>query len=251
MQLEEIKTQVHDLKKDASAEAFDEHPFNITVRIEEWRGGYTHFLVQCPLYPLEKPKFNSRYDGQHNENLWQFEIPPHEGKWLSGWLWLETDGRFVRLYATGGRFGHASFVESGPAPENVFLSIPLSEGPAAEPYFKPDLKVEFAPQSYRYLLPWERCYQSPDAERGLAWELWINDCDLRTRTEGNETEGVARMLAGWHERFAWNEAGKAWYGRVARAIEGRYARERAELDHRPGTLDDAEPESQPGITEHH
>jgi len=63
VQVEQIKMHVHNLKKEASDEAFDRHFFEVRVRIEEWRGGYTRFEVAYPTSPLENPKSSSRYDG--------------------------------------------------------------------------------------------------------------------------------------------------------------------------------------------
>jgi hypothetical protein len=157
VQVEQIKMQLHNLKKEASDELFDRHFFEVRVRIEEWRGGYTHFEVAYPTSPLENPKSSSRYDGNRNERFWRFEIPRHEKEpRTAGTLWLETDGQRVTLHATGGRFGYASFFDSGPAPDNIFLAVPLSEGPLAERYFRPAFKLQYALNAYRYLQPWER-----------------------------------------------------------------------------------------------
>jgi hypothetical protein len=178
---------------------------------------------------------------------WRFEIPPHEGERLTtGTLWLETNGHLVTLHATGGRFGYASFFETEPAPDNIFLAIPLSEGPRAEQYFRPAFKLEYAPNTYRYLQPWERFYQHVDVQKGLGWELWIEDCDLRIRARGNGPKAVDQMLVDWRERFAWDDDGKAWHERVANAIEDRYTQERTELDRRVGGPPEAaEPVSKP------
>ena len=105
-----------------------------------------------------------------------------------------------------------------PAPDNVFLTAPLDEGPTAEPYFKPDRRIEIWHDVYRYLQPWERCYQHLDLQRGLAWELWIEDCNLFTRSEGNSAEARHLLLAEWRDKFAWDDAGKEWYERVAKLI---------------------------------
>ena len=120
------------MAEQARVKDFDRCFSGIEVRIEEWRGGYTRFEAHYPLCPLEKPMSFNHYDGGHNADLWRLEIPPHEREGLTGTLWLETDGRVVALYATGGRFGSASPVELKPRPENVFLAVPLNEGPAAE-----------------------------------------------------------------------------------------------------------------------
>jgi hypothetical protein len=252
-QVEQIKMHVHNLKKEASEKLFDEHFFEVWIRIEEWRGGYTHFEVAYPRSPLEKPKSSSVYGGNRDERFWQFEIPPQEGESptgglapFPGMLWLETKGELVTLHATGGRFGWASFSETKPAPDNIFLAVPLSEGPRAERYFKPALSFEYAPGCYRHLQPWERCYQHLDVQKGLGWELWIGDCDLRTRAKWNERKALDQMLADWRERFAWNDEGKAWHERVAKAVEDPYGQERAKLDPRAGgPQEDAAPTAGP------
>jgi hypothetical protein len=247
-QVEEVKVHLHNIRKDASAEVFDHCFFEVRIRIEEWRGGFTHCEVEYPSSPLLQPRSRSRYDGGRGEGFWHFNIPPYEGDRRSGGtLQLETNGRIVTLNATGGRFGYVSSVDTGPAPENVFLAIPLTEGPSAERYFKPAFRVDFAPECTRCLRPWERYYQHLDVDKGLAWDLWIDDCDLRTRTEGNETTASAQMLADWRERFAWNEEGKSWHERVSNAIQERERWESNRFS--MGTEEDADGALEPDMTE--
>jgi hypothetical protein len=188
------------------------------------------------LYPSEKPKSGRRYDGNHDERFWQFEIPPQADEWSAGTLWLERKGELVTLHATGGRFGD---------PASVFLAVPLSEGPPAEQYFRPALPVEYASGAC-WFQPWGRFYQHLDAHKGLGWDLWIEDCDLRTRAKWNERKALDQMLADWRGRFAWNDEGKAWHERVAKAVEDPYGQERAKPDPRAGgPQEDAAPTAGP------
>jgi hypothetical protein len=202
---------------------------NLRVRIQEWRGGYTHIDVHNPLFPSEKRESIDLYGGNRHNSLWQFDLPARVGEFHSGTLTLEWDGYQARLYAVGGRFERASFMESDPARHNVFFNAPLNEGPTAEPYFRPAHRFEYLPDVYRYLHPWERYYQHLDVEKGLAWELWVEDCDLHTRSDHNGSEARRLLLAEWRENFAWNDAGKEWYQRVAKAMEDVNKTEMADM----------------------
>jgi hypothetical protein len=106
----------------------------------------------------------------------------------------------------------------------------MEEGPRAEPYFKPECRVEFYPDVHSFLPPWKRCYEHLDLQKGLAWRLWVEDCDLLTRSQGNGSDARRLLLAQWRERFAWNDAGKEWFERVAKAVEAEYEKEMAELN---------------------
>jgi hypothetical protein len=231
-ELDEIKASIrlHDvLSKEAGGEDFDKWFYaDIWVSIQEWRGGYTHIEVEYPFCPLAKPKTIDLYVGS-GRDLWQFDLPDRP-RLTSGTLWLEWNGSCVTLYATGGRFGWASLTDTKPATHNIFLTAPLQEGPKAEPYFKPDCRIEFYPGVYSFLPPWKRCYEHLDLQRGLALTLRIEDCDLLTCSEGNGTEARRRLLVEWRERFAWNDAGKEWFERVAKAVEAAHEKEMAELN---------------------
>jgi hypothetical protein len=153
------------------------------------------------------------------------------------------------MYAVGGRFEFANFTESEPALHNVFLTIPTEEGPRAEPYFKPDCRVEFYPNVHSFLPPWERRYKHLDLQKGLAWSLTVEDCDLLTRSQGNGSNAWRRLLAQWRERFAWNDAGKEWFERVVKAVEAARKKETAELNKgrvvQPSEGDQPPPQSVP------
>jgi hypothetical protein len=233
-ELDEIKASIrlHDvLSKEAGAEDFDKWFYgDIRVHIQEWRGGHTHIEVEYPFCPLAKPKTIDLYIGSRRDRLWQFDLPDRVGEFHSGTLWLEWNGLCVTLYATSGRFGWRSLTETEPATHNIFLTAPLQEGPRAESYFKPDRRVEFYPDVYRFLPPWERCYEHLDLQKGLAWSLWVEDCDLFTSSQGNGSNARPRLLADWRERFAWDDAGKEWFKRVAKAVEAAQEKEMAELN---------------------
>jgi hypothetical protein len=217
----------------------------ITVHIQEWRGGYTHIRVRPHLCPHEKETTFELFRGNRPGQLWRFRLPERPGEWGGSTLSLDWDGRQISLYAIGGRFESASAAERIPVDGNVFLKAPTEEGPRAEPYFKPCRKVEFYPDVYRFLAPWERCYEHGDAQRGLSWELWIEDCELLARSR-TTADGRQRLLAGWHERFAWNDEGKEWYQRVERAVKDVFEKEMAELTPK---LADIEAVAQPGLIE--
>jgi hypothetical protein len=231
--MDEIKKGVYmpdDLSKKAGVEDFDRWFYgNITVRIQKWRGGYTHIEVEYPFCRSEKPESIKFYGGRDGASLWRFDLPSRPEEFTSAQVQLESDGHCVMLSATAGRFGWRGMTDNSPAPDNVFLTAPLDEGPTAEPYFKPDRRIEIWPDVYRYLEPWERCYQHLDLQRGLGWNLWIEDCDLLSRSQGNSTEARRLLLEEWRENFAWNDAGKEWYERVAKMIEDVHKKEMAEL----------------------
>ena len=205
-ELDEIKTSIrlHDvLSKEAGAKDLDKWFYaDIRVRIQEWRGGYTHVEVRYPFCPRKEPESIEQHHGRSKANLWLFDLPARAGQFCSGTLWLELDHHRLRLYAVGGRFERASFMDPEPAPENVFLMAPLEEGPRAEPYFKPDRRIEVYTDVYRWLSPWERCYEHLDLQKGLAWSLWVEDLDLFTRSQGNGSNARRRLLAEWREQFA-------------------------------------------------
>ncbi len=66
-ELDEVKASIRvhdDLSKKAGAKDFDKWFYgDILVRIQEWRGGYTHVEVKYPLCPSEKPKTIDLYLG--------------------------------------------------------------------------------------------------------------------------------------------------------------------------------------------
>jgi hypothetical protein len=142
-ELDEIKTSIlwHDVfsEKGAALEDFGKWFYgDIRVRIQEWRGGYAHVKVEYPYCPRKEPKSIELYHGRSGADLWQFQFQARPGEIFGGSLWLKWDGHHVRLYAAGGRFGWGSFMDPDPAPQNVFLTVPMGEGPRAEPYFKPE-----------------------------------------------------------------------------------------------------------------
>jgi hypothetical protein len=233
-ELDEIKTSIlwHDVlsEKGAALEDFGKWFYSdVRVRIQEWRGGYAHIEVEYPYCPRKEPESIELYHGRSSADLWQFHFQSRPGGILGGSLWLKWDGHHIRLYAVGGRFGWASFMDPEPAPQNVFLAVPTEEGPRAEPYFRPDRRIEVYTNVYRWLSPWERCYEHLDLQKGLAWSLWIHDCDLFTRSQGNGSNAQRRLLAEWREQFAGSDAGKEWYERVAKSFEDAEAREWTEL----------------------
>jgi len=113
---------------------------------------------------------------------------------------------------------------------NIFLAVNLEEGPSAEVYyFTPDSKVETYPNVYQRLPLWERRYRHADSQKGIAWDLWIHDCDLLAHSKGNSQQARHSLLAVWRERYAWNDAGKEWYQRITKIIEDAHKKEMAEL----------------------
>lgn len=232
-ELDEIKTSIrlHDvfLEKGAALEDFDKWFYgDIRVRIQEWRSGYTHIKVDYPYCPRKEPESIEQYHGRSSANLWRFDLPARAGEFRSRTLWLEWDGHHVTLSANS-LFGWTHSLRSPwQAPPNVFLTVPLQEGPEAEQYyFTPDRKVQTLPDVYEHLPPWQRCYENLDLQKGLAWCLWIHDCDLFTRSRGNEQEALRRLLVEWREL----SADKEWYMRVSKMfgdVEGKERAERAE-----------------------
>jgi hypothetical protein len=228
-EVDEIKTSIrlHDVfsEKGATLEDFDKWFYgDIWVHIQEWRGGYKHVEVKYPFCPRKVPESTERYHGRSSANLWRFDLPSRVGEFHSGTLWLEWDGHRVTLSA-GSLFGWAHFLNPEPAPPAMFLTVPLQEGPEAEQYyFTPDRKVQTLPDAHEQLPPWERCYEHLDLQKGLAWQLWIHDCDLFTQSQGSEQEARRRLLAEWREL----SADKEWYMRIAKMFEDVEAKERAE-----------------------
>jgi hypothetical protein len=224
-ELDEVKRWIlwHDvLSKKAAAEDFDKWFYgDITVDIQEWRGGYTHVKVEYPLCPSEKKKTVDLYEGEQHGRLWRFDVPARPGVLGSSTLWLDWDGHRVRLYATGGRFGWASLTDTSPAPGNVFLTVPMSEGPEAEEYYSLADCADFYPPM------WSRRYQHLDLQKGLAWSLRVHDCGLLVRSEGNARASRDLLFAEWRARFAWNDAGKEWLERFTKMYDDREASMRA------------------------
>lgn len=249
-ELDEVKTSIrvhNDLSKEADAKDFDQWFYgDIRVRIQEWRGGYTHIEVDYPSLRPEKQWSVDLYS-KRQAGLWRLELPaPAEESISHGTLWLKWNGYHAKLYATGGRFGYASFMDTEPAPQNVFLTVPTEEGPRAEPYFKPGCRVEFYPDVRSFLPPWERRYEHLDLEKGLAWSLTVEDCDLLTRSKANTSDARRLLLAEWRERFAWDDAGKEWFNRVAKAVDAAHEEETAELE-RERVVEPSEDDQPPAI----
>lgn len=110
------------------------------------------------------------------------------------------------------------------------LTAPLREGPRAEGYFfTPDREIETWPGVYFPLPVWKRRYLHVDAEKGVAWDLWIEDCDLFVRSEGNSRRALSLLLADWHEKFAFNETGEKWHKRVTEMFEKADQQQMAKL----------------------
>jgi hypothetical protein len=237
-ELDEIKTSIrlHDvLTKEGGTKDFDSWFYgDILVHIQEWRGGYTHVKVEHPFIPSERPKSIDLYDGRRRKRLWQFDLPLRKDGFLSGGtLWLDWDGAHLRLYATGARFGWASLTDTDPAPGNVFLSVPVGEGPQSEAYYRLSYSADLHPPM------WNRRYQHLDLQKGLAWSLAVDDCDLLAGSEGSARTSRDLLFAEWHTRFAWNEEGRDWLKRFAKIYEDREARESAKLAERSAAGDES------------
>jgi hypothetical protein len=175
----------------------------LSVRVQEWRGGYTHIAVENP-FPSHGPESIELYSGYSRTKLWRFSLPTPADLFLSD-LILDMDGQRAKLYATGSRFSSEDAIESW---RTVFLSIPLHEGPEAEGYYDDTC-----------LPDWNRRYRHIDSQKGLAWDLWFQDFDLRARCEGQEDEARRLLLMEWKSRFAWDDAGKQWFERIVKGIE--------------------------------
>ncbi len=67
------------------------------------------------------------------------------------------------------------------------------------------------------------------SKRALPGASRFEDCDLFTRSQGNGSKARPYLLSEWREQFAWDDAGKEWYERVAKAVQDVNAREWAEL----------------------
>jgi|SRR5579859_189949 len=190
---------------------------HLTIRVQVWRGGYTHINVENP-FSSHNPKSIELYSGYSRTDLWRFSLPSRVGEFTPE-LTLEMDGHGVKLYAAGSRFRSADAMDGWRA---VFLSIPLHEGPTSEEYYDDTC-----------LAGWNRHYQHRDPQKALAWDLRIQDSDLRARSEEKEEEARRLLLADWEKQFAWDDAGKKWFERrakrIERALEERAAARQKEL----------------------
>jgi len=214
--------RVHDVFSEMGAglDDFDKWFYSdIRVRMQEWRAGYTHIKVEYPCFPRKESESIEQYHGPSSANLWRFDLPARLGESHS--LWLEWDGHRVTLSADS-LFAWTPFLRNpSQAPPNLFLTVPLREGPEAEQYyFTPDRKVQTLPEAYEHL----------DLQKGIAWRLWIQDCDLYTVSQGNSSIAWRRLLAEWRERFAWNDTGKELHKRLVKATEGAEEKEMAEME---------------------
>jgi hypothetical protein len=133
-ELEKIQTLVP-LHKELSKEGVEQFErwfyADIVIRIQEWRGGYTHIDVRGPLQGRDSIEL---YPGASSHaRLWWLRLPPltaevgqdRKGRfahWRVAFPTLEltlNDSR-IWLSAVGGRFGYGRFMDT-PAPENIFL----------------------------------------------------------------------------------------------------------------------------------
>jgi hypothetical protein len=188
----------------------------VRIRIQRWRGGYTQIRVE-PFNKGRPETITDLYDGLSRADLWTFFLPCRAGE-LTPALCLELESGGVKLSARwASRFSPTDTLDTEGV---IFLSIPLLEGPAAEQYYCDD---EFA---NTYPSMWKRHYEHTDLQKGLAWSLSVHDYDLLARSEGDWREARDLLLAEWRTRFAYNDAGKEWFGRVAKMFEDREAREK-------------------------
>jgi hypothetical protein len=199
--------------------------FDISIRIQEWRGGYTHIDIHGP---LEERHSTEMYRGPYSRaSLWTLCLPSRAGEIMGPCLCLLFDGSYIRLHCSGGRFGWLGFGEQEPAPENIFFTVPLVEGPAVAVFHKPDYKIEIWEDVYKDVDPWQQCYQDLDIKRGLAWQLWIHDCDLFARSEGSCSKANHLLLADYRRiaaNFYTTKERKAYYERLAGDLEARIQR---------------------------
>jgi len=232
-ELEEIKTSVplhNEFSKDGLEQFEKWFYLDIHIRIQEWRGGYKHVDVQGPLQERSSREFYP--GGRADSCLWSFSLPPRPGDIGLPSVTLSIDEFWVRLWAFGGRFGYDEplplFMES----PNSFLAVPLTEGRAAAPFHKQDYKIETWPDVYQDVKPWLRCYQNLDIKQGLAWQLWIQDCELFARSGGNSYQADSCLLEDYRRIIAdyrTGEENRAFYQHLADSIEARREAERIRI----------------------
>lgn len=177
----------------------------LQIRCQEWRGGYTTLNLTLSFSGDDQPKTFEFQGFQLHADLWRFELPERVEQFRPTKLTLEVRNSQVRLYADGGTFNWVNPEDPEPSPHNILLTIPIREGPNAEPYFKPGFRDETYPGVFRALKPFERFYEHDDTEKGLAWEVFIDDFDLAIHSKGDDRAARKILLASWQKQFAWSE----------------------------------------------
>ena len=237
-ELEKLRTSVHlhsDLSKTGTEDFWKASYYDITVRIQQWHGGYTHIDVRGP---LQNHNSIELYPGNSSSLLWRLLLPPVAGEELAfPTVKMETNGYSIRLLAAGSRFGYEH------TREDSLLEVPLEEGATLGMFFKPDYKTEVSPGVLKDAIPWVRCYQNIDLKKGLAWQLWIDDCELFARSGGSSWRAKQYLLADCRRIAADRATGqddRAFYQRFAGELEARLEEFRSHLREFSETLDGRE-----------
>jgi len=219
--IEKIKTSVplHNEFSKGGLEHFDKWFYaDILIRIQVWRGDYRRIEVEGPLQ--ERTSLESYPGGRSHGHVWSLSLPYSEAfSWPT--LALSVNESCVKLSASGGRFGDDYTPPSSP---NIFLSVPLTEGRAAAEFHKPDYKIETWPHLYEDVKPWLRCYQNLDLKKGIAWQLWIRDCDLFARSEGISYRADSCLLDDYRKILSDRRTcaeDRAFYQQLVDSIEAR------------------------------
>jgi hypothetical protein len=226
---------------------------DISVHIQEWRGGYTHIDVQSHRVAggARHSTQQKRYPGDDGRLLlWSLSLPDCKGE--SFWtdfpvLELGIVDSCVTLYVHGDK----RFVSEKTGEPEAFLAVPLAEGCGLAPFHKQDYKTRFDHEGetcsdpYRDVEPWLRCYQDLDLEKRLAWRLWIRDCELFARSEGDYYRASRVLIDGYREKSCSLDSGcehlypaiKTWgleeaarYRRLADSLEAQLEARHQRID---------------------
>jgi hypothetical protein len=201
----------------------------ISARIEEWRGGYTHMAVRRPghlesseLYPgNEWDPSVWDFGGPKDAMLWYLRFPPRAGEITAPHLMLYFKGSSISLSVTGTCSSSDDTLRSR---GEFLLEVPLAEGREAAAFYTLD------PWRYkRGVRPWLRCYQNLDRQKGLAWQVWVHDCELFSRSGGNRYQADSCLLDDYRKIIAdyrTGEENRAFYQHLADSIEAGRAAER-------------------------
>jgi len=224
---------------------FSSFHYTLCIRIQEWRGGYRQVTVEQSLpessFPTglgsaksneQREKIIELYPTGSHDTLWIFKRTSN-GSLFDDKLFLELGNGSIKLRGWGQRFGRITNKDyewywSG----YPYLDIPHYEGPEAERFFKQEKKKIDRKA-------WTRFYEHSDDERGIAWQLKVEDCDLHARSQGVNWEAVELLLADWKERFYRSDEVIEWHRRIAevlrKSIQGEPDKDEADDQHGPRT----------------
>jgi hypothetical protein len=215
----------------------------VTICIEEWRGGFTHIRVDGP--PSAQPSIwcppsgfaltpehrsVDLYPGNSDARLWSFDLPGRDSEIVPPTLELSISRYWIKLYATGGRFGH----HGEPVNNNTFFSISRDEGEIASHCLTGSHNNTSGYVDSEEA--WLRHYKEIDHRHGLVWQLSVRDCELFARAQGNSWEARLLLIADYRKlasdpRSA--ERLKSVYRSLADSMEERLEEERAKFQGPP------------------